>query len=272
MGARASLYILSRRTVSVTRQRRLIWLFRDTDTCQAHFDSLLELNHHFKRASVGDKQFLDSAFACRSTLTARLDFATHGLQWPSKTSDSFPWIRLIQSVVFFLLVYILGCNTPQFHRNGCVDTIDSSHLSKSGATLTSIGRLSVISSFQRFWHQMKWTRSWPVQDSSLTNSAYRITLLCAHGSPNHHYATAYLTVSISHRPNSPQARRITLAMTTFSHLATKFAISLRKTLLTSTETLRARSTGLLIRLVTVSLFPVSPLSLLPKAAPLPSPA
>ena len=45
---------------------------------------------------------------------------------------------------------------------------------------------------------MKWTRSWPVQDSSLTNSAYRITLLCAHGSPNHHYATAYLTVSISH--------------------------------------------------------------------------
>ena len=50
--------------------------------------------------------------------------------------------------------------------------------------------MTVISSFQLFWPQMKPTRFWLVQGSSLTNSAYRITKSCACSSPNPHYPLA----------------------------------------------------------------------------------
>jgi hypothetical protein len=64
----------------------------------------------------------------------------------------------------------------------------------------------------------------------------------------------YLTLSLSHRPNSPRTKRITLVTTTSSPRAIKSATSLKRGPLTSRETLHVKSRGLSTRLVMVSFF------------------
>lgn len=144
--------------------------------------------------------------------------------------------------------------TPQFHRNGFVDTL---HPSDSGSQT-----VTVISLFQGSWRQMKQTRSWLVQGSSLTNSAWTTIRSCACFITKSSLRRSTLTHS--HRPNSPPTNKTTSVTTTSLRRAIKYATSSKTRLSTGKGTLRARSRGPSIRLVMVSFFPASLSSCLPK--------